>query len=224
MAEKTFAELRELYPTFTYARYEIEKIGTRVKLTFHFSIDGLCTFSPSTEIETENLHILNDPTSPDAQAIAFSLGMVELVSYWKAACPKTVKVQCGYLSDWDIRFWKRLYFRGLSEFFYINRIEADKDDFMEIVCEKAAEDRPLGAYNQSGMHIIPVGGGKDSCVTAELLRGEKEKNLFFTVNDQPARTDTVHAAGYADSAIVRTYRTIDKNLLQLNKDGFLKFF
>ena len=221
MAEKTFAELRELYPTFTYARYEIEKIGTRVKLTFHFSIDGLCTFSPSTEIETENLHILNDPTSPDAQAIAFSLGMVELVSYWKAACPKTVKVQCGYLSDWDIRFWKRLYFRGLSEFFYINRIEADKDDFMEIVCEKAAEDRPLGAYNQSGMHIIPVGGGKDSCVTAELLRGEKEKNLFFTVNDQPARTDTVHAAGYADSAIVRTYRTIDKNLLQLNKDGFL---
>ena len=87
MAEKNFAQLRKTYPTFTYERYEIEKIGTRVKLTFHFSIDGLCTFAPSTEIETENLQILNEPDSPDAQAIAFSLGMVELVSYWKAACP-----------------------------------------------------------------------------------------------------------------------------------------
>lgn len=221
MAEKNFAQLRKTYPTFTYERYEIEKIGTRVKLTFHFSIDGLCTFTPSTEIETENLQILNAPDSPDAQAIAFSLGMVELISYWKAACPKTVIIRCGYLSDWDKRFWKRLYFRGLSEFFYINGIETDKDEFMEIVCEKAAEERPLGEYKQSGMHIIPVGGGKDSCVTAQLLRGEKEKNLFFTVNDQPARTDTVRAAGYTDRAILRTYRTIDKNLLQLNKDGFL---
>lgn len=221
MAEKTFAELRELYPTFTYERYEIEKIGTRVKLTFHFSIDGLCDFSPSTEIETKNLDVLNDPQSPDAQAIAFSLGMVELVSYWKAACPKTVRVRCGYLSEWDKRWWKRLYFRGLSEFFYRNGIETDKDEFVDIVCEPQAVKAPLGDYVQSGIHIIPVGGGKDSCVTAQLLKTEREKNLFFTVNDQPARTDTVYAAGYTDQAIVRTYRTIDKNLLRLNQEGFL---
>lgn len=221
MAEKTFAELRELYPTFTYERYEIEKIGTRVKLTFHFSIDGLCDFSPSTEIETKNLDVLNDPQSPDAQAIAFSLGMVELVSYWKAACPKTVRVRCGYLSEWDKRWWKRLYFHGLSEFFYRNGIETDKDEFMDIVCEPQAVKAPPGDYVQSGIHIIPVGGGKDSCVTAQLLKKEREKNLFFTVNDQSARTDTVHAAGYTDQAIVRTYRTIDKNLLRLNQEGFL---
>lgn len=221
MAEKTFAELRELYPTFTYERYEIEKIGTRVKLTFHFSIDGLCDFSPSTEIETKNLDVLNDPQSPDAQAIAFSLGMVELVSYWKAACPKTVRVRCGYLSEWDKRWWKRLYFHGLSEFFYRNGIETDKDEFVDIVCEPQAVKAPLGDYVQSGIHIIPVGGGKDSCVTAQLLKTEREKNLFFTVNDQPARTDTVYAAGYTDQAIVRTYRTIDKNLLRLNQEGFL---
>lgn len=210
-----------MYPTFTYERYEIEKIGTRVKMTFHFSIDGLCDFSPSTEIETKNLDVLNDPQSPDAQAIAFSLGMVELVSYWKAACPKTVRVRCGYLSEWDKRWWKRLYFHGLSEFFYRNGIETDKDEFVDIVCEPQAVKAPLGDYVQSGIHIIPVGGGKDSCVTAQLLKTEREKNLFFTVNDQPARTDTVYAAGYTDQAIVRTYRTIDKNLLRLNQEGFL---
>lgn len=221
MAEKTFAELRKLYPTFTYERYEIEKTGTRVKLTFYFSIDGLCDFCPSTEIETENLEVLNDPQSPDAQAIAFSLGLVELVSYWKAACPKTVRVRCGYLSEWDKRWWKRLYFHGLSEFFYRNGIETDKDEFMDIVCDAQAVKAPLGDYVQSGIHIIPVGGGKDSCVTAQLLASQREKNLFFTVNDQPARTDTVYAAGCSDREIVRTYRTIDKNLLRLNQEGFL---
>ena len=221
MAEKTFEELRKAYPTFTYERYTIEKIGTRVKLTFYFSIDGLCTFTPSTEIETENLQILNDPESDDAKAIAFSLGMVELISYWKAACPKTVVVRCAHLSDWDIRWWKRLYFRGLSEFFYRNGIFAEEDDFMEIVGAEASTAKPLGEFHASGMHIIPVGGGKDSCVTAQLLHGEGDKNLFFTVNDQKARTDTVYAAGYTDRAILRTYRTIDKNLLRLNQEGFL---
>ena len=116
MPQKTFSELRKTYPTFTYERYAIERAGTRIKLTFYFSVDGLCTFAPSTEIETENLTVLNDPESETAQAIVFALGMTELVSYWKAACPPTVIVRCGYLSDWDKRWWKRLYFRGLSEF------------------------------------------------------------------------------------------------------------
>lgn len=48
MPQKTFSELRKTYPTFTYERYTIARAGTRIKLTFYFSVDGLCTFAPST--------------------------------------------------------------------------------------------------------------------------------------------------------------------------------
>lgn len=221
MVEKTYAQLRQEYPTFTYENYKIEQVGTRLRLTFLFSIDGLCRFTPSTEIETENLSVCNDPQSPDAQAIAFALGMVELISYWKAACPPRVVVRCGYLSEWDIRWWKRLYFSGLSEFFYRNGIAADETDFMDIVSTVPAELRPFGAFNRSNMRLIPVGGGKDSCVTARLLKNTKGRALFFTVNDQKARTDTVLAAGYTPADMLRTYRSIDPMLLELNRQGFL---
>lgn len=221
MPQADYVRLRKMYPTFYYERYTIEEIDQGLRLTFYFTVEGLCAFTPSTVIETKNLEILNAPDSPAAKTIAFHLGMVELISYWKAACPPAVKVACGYLSEADILWWKRLYFRGLSEFFYINGIEASEADFMEIVCTAPVTERPTDVFHTSGMHIIPVGGGKDSCVTAQLLQKEGAKNRFFTVNDQPARTETVLAAGYSEHEIIRTHRTIDKNLLMLNGQGFL---
>ena len=222
--EKNFTDLRQQYPTFSYHSYDIEPQEDGLVLTFHFEIEGLCTFAPTTKIKTENLHLLNDYNSPLAQRIVFSLGMVELISYWKAACPKTVRVCCGNLSAEDIAFFKHLYFRGLSEFFYLNHIDTSEAEFMEIVCTsdaKAAEDAASTPYQDAGLHLIPVGGGKDSCVTAELCKRFGDKNIFFTVNDQPARTDTVLAAGYSEQSILRVYRTIDQNLLACNKAGFL---
>lgn len=221
MPQEVFETLRRSYPVFRYERYTIEPLADRVRLTFTFTIDGLCTFSPSTEIETGNLTLCNAPDSPAARAIAFHLGLVELISYWKAACPPQVVIACGHLSEEDVSWWKKLYFHGLSEFFYRNDIQTTPDDFMQITCSCPPCPRPTAPYVESGIHLIPVGGGKDSCVTAELLRSGGDKNRFFTVNDQPARTDTVLAAGYSANDMVRTHRTIDPQLLALNKKGFL---
>lgn len=223
MPQQQFEALRKQYPVFSYNDYTITRAGTRVRLTFHFSVKGLCRFAPTTEIETENLNLLNDPDSPLARRVVFALGMVELVSYWKAACPKRVEVRCGALSDEDVRFWKRLYFRGLSEFFYRNGVHTSEDDFMELVsvCKHTPKAENPPAFRSAGLRLVPVGGGKDSCVTASLLHGDPEKNRFFTVNDQKARTDTVLAAGYTEKEMVRAYRTIDRTLLDLNAKGFL---
>lgn len=221
MPQADYERLRKAYPSFCYERYTIEKTDKDVRLTFYFHVEGLGSFAPSTVIDTEHLDMLNAPDSPMAKAIVFHLGMVELISYWKAACPPRVLVKCGYLSEADILWWKRLYFRGLSEFFYINGIDATETDFMEIVCTVPPCARPTDRFIESGIHVIPVGGGKDSCVTASLLKSEGEKNRFFTVNDQPARTETVLAAGYSERDILRTHRTIDKKLLQCNREGFL---
>ena len=221
MSDDKFSRFREQYKTFTYEDYHITKNDKYITVSFDFKIDGLCEFHPETEIELTGLDILNDFSSPTAQNIVFSLGMVELISYWKTACPKTVVIKCGSLSDRQKEFWKQLYFGGLSEFFYINGIETNKDSFMTIECDEAADNIAPICYITAGINLIPVGGGKDSAVTAELLKPFGKKNKFFTVNDQPARTETVIAAGYGEDDIIRTYRTIDKNLLELNKKGFL---
>ena len=68
--------------------------------------------------------------------------------------------------------------------------------------------------------LIPIGGGKDSCVTAELLSEEKDDNLCLIIGGKEPSVKTAEIAGYKDK-IVYVKRTIDKNLLELNKKGFL---
>jgi hypothetical protein len=41
------------------------------------------------------------------------------------------------------------------------------------------------------------------------------------VNDQPARSESVIAAGYSEKDIIKVYRTIDRELLQRNEEKFL---
>lgn len=221
MANKKFEEYREKYPTFIYHGYKLEKDDEFISVEYDFEIEGLTSFHPTDKVKLSNLSLVNPYDSETAEKMVFSLGMVELISYWKSACPKTVKVECGHLHERDINWWKKLYYNGLSEFFYINSIETDFDSFMTIETNEAlhshSEPEP---FDCRGYNLITVGGGKDSCVTTALLGKYRDKNRFFTVNDQQARTDTVLAGGYSENDIVKTYRTIDENLLKLNAEGF----
>lgn len=215
-------ELRKKYPEFIYESYKIEKNENSADIEFSFKIKGLCEFHPKISIKTDNLTVLNDCKGALAEKIVFNMGMCEAVSYFKCVCPEKITVKCGALSKADKAYWRHLWFNGLGEFFYINSIAPGSEDtFIEIDApEKSGEDEEL-FINLSGKNIIPVGGGKDSCVTAHLLRSLKDENLFFTVNDQKARTDCVEAAGYTEKSIIKAYRTIDSELLGLNKKGFL---
>lgn len=221
LSQTVFENLRAKYKTFTYNGWSLSKGDGCIDIRFDFSLDGECEFHPTTKIMTDNLDIVNTYNSLTGSEIVFNLGMVELISYWKCACPEKVIIKCGHLSDEDISWWKKLYFGGLSEFFYINEIKTNERDFMSIETADADANAQRCEYVKKGINLIPVGGGKDSCVTADLLKNNGQKNMFFTVNDQPARTDTVISAGYGEKDILRTYRTIDKGLIELNSKGFL---
>ena len=216
--QKKFEQFRKDYPVFRYNGFDLSKGEDEIKVVFNFQIDGLCEFHPSTRIKTENLDIVNDFDSETGRHILFSLGLVEAVSYWKCACPPKMIVN-GYLSDKDVIWWKKLYYNGLGEFFFRNGIETSFEDFVTIEADgKKYENCP---YKTKGKNLIPVGGGKDSDVTMELLSDFKNDNMFFTVNDQAARTEAVLAAGYCEEDILKTYRTISPELLERNKEGFL---
>ena len=216
----TFESLRQDYPVFAYDGFRIEREPDGVRLGFDFSVDGLCAFHPETFIRTDALPLLNDPDSETARAIVFSLGLTEAVSYYKAVCSPVIEVRCGTLTESRKRWWKKLWFHGLGEFFYRNGIETTETDFVDLRCT----GKPLQTaadFRSSGTHIVPIGGGKDSAVTLSLLQKEKDRIYGFTVNDQPARTDTAIAAGLSPARIIRTHRTIDPELLRLNREGFL---
>ena len=68
--------------------------------------------------------------------------------------------------------------------------------------------------------LIPVGGGKDSVVTLEMLRDEMPV-IPLIVNPRGATIDCVKAAGYTMDDVAVINRTLDPTMLRLNQEGFL---
>lgn len=208
-----FEQLREKHKEFIYESYEIKYDS----FIFHFKIDEY-EFAPCWSFAPELIQNVRDIQLLDYAV--FSLGMAELVSYWKCACPPVVKINCGSLTDEQIKWWKKLYFNGLGEFFYKNGIKTDVDSFMTIIPCSDDEIIFSSSYEGEGS-LIPVGGGKDSVVTLELLSSYKNQNSCYIINPRGATLNCAHTAGYADNQIIGVKRTIDKQLLELNAAGYL---
>ncbi|MDR2686793.1 MAG: hypothetical protein LBB75_03505, partial [Oscillospiraceae bacterium] len=131
-----FEDLRARYGAFHYHGYHIAQEPGHIRLQFDFSIDGLCGFHPVTTVDTRGIPLRNGCDGPVARDLVFALGLVELASYWKCACPPVVKIHCGALDAKEIGWWKRLWYRGLGEFFYRNGIGAGMDSFVSIECDE----------------------------------------------------------------------------------------
>jgi hypothetical protein len=133
--------------------------------------------------------------------LVFNIGMVELVSYWKSVCSPTIVVKPYSLTSEQIKFWKKLYFNGLSEFFYLNGINASKEDFVLI---QSDSDKTLAkaTFDNDDSFIVPIGGGKDSVVTLELLSQAGKDICPMIINPRGATTECAAIAGYDREAFI----------------------
>lgn len=219
-------KLREEYPRFVYQQYVIEKHEQHLNLRFHFEIPGLAAFHPTWTFPLHNEGISNiDDES--LNNYAFNLGMVELISYWKAVCPPTIEIRCGSLEPEQAEFWKNLYLSGLGEFRYLNGITIADEDFLNFSQESlTAKTRPRFDHFQWQKNpkiscLIPVGGGKDSIVSLELLRSLAERRFAYSINATEAVKASCDLAAVPEQNRIFPQRRLDQTLLNLNAEGYL---
>jgi len=216
---KQFKALRIEFTFFEYQSYAIIEEYDCFKLIFNFNLGNRFYFKPEWKIPKMNFFV-EKPNKEILNILAFHIGMVELISYWKAACPQQVIIKPFKLSNEQINWWKKLYFNGLGEFFFVNGIQATPDDFMLITCDSDTFFEPVDkTYNETV--IVPVGGGKDSAVSLELLTRNGFSVVPLVVNPRAATNDCIIAAGFSDQDSLLMYRTIDPELIKLNQAGFL---
>lgn len=212
---KSYSSLRVAHPTFFFKNYETRIENGKILITYHFEIENLCEFSPTWEIPCSSDVEISDE---NLKAMVFNLGLAELVSYWKITCSPIVKIECGALSPKQINWWKKLYYHGLGEFFYLNHISAD-ETFMRIEATGANSSLSPSQRFLKG-NLIPIGGGKDSNVSLELLKDFKEDNRPYIINPRGATVESVRVGGYEGKELV-SKRSLDKRILELNKEGYL---
>lgn len=216
----TFDELRESYKNFIYKSYDIEPLmDGSVQVRFYFEIEGLDTFSTRwvfPNIKGDSDLLTNDGKREILERFVFDLGMAESISYWKIACPYNLIVKAGNLTKWQNDWWKKLYYKGLGEFQYVNGIKIEMEDFINI--EADTDMSKLHDDNDYSGVLVPVGGGKDSVVTMELLKNQGI--ITYAVNENSTTINVVNACNYKEGHIP-VKRILDKKVLEYNEKGYL---
>lgn len=232
-----FNQFREQYPTFIFDSFKIEKLKNTehsqfkdpdntdknleakpadvLRITYNFLIPELAEFHPYLELPLKDIEQPYDEHF--LKTIAFNLGMVEAISYYKATCSPTFIIKAGFLRPEQLQFFQKLYFHGLGEFLYLNNVETTETELVHFVVDHEPESVSIPKISPSG-NLITVGGGKDSCVSLELLRSKANLNTCFALNPKQANLACIKTSGYP---AIYAKRTIDPELLRLNQAGFL---
>ncbi len=210
--------LRNKYPEFLYKKYSYDIIGDNLEIYFDFSIEPGILFKPSVVVKNVSRSRINKIKKEVIDNLIFHLGLIEMLSYWKCTCSPKIRIEAGSLDKNQTKWWKDLIIKGMGQFFYENKIDWRKPNFVKIETQNR---------NKAFLHkeilrnrvLIPVGGGKDSPVTIEILKKSKKQIGCFSLNPTPAARQIIKIAGCKKPIIVE--RKIDPKLLELNQKGFL---
>jgi len=210
-------ELRKKHPRLVYESFDYKQGGGNLNIKFRFVLEPDIVFTPKVVIPMNG-----SPTESGMMSsinkLVFNLGMVELISYWKTACPREIVVKAGFLDRRQIVWWKDLLINGLGEFFYQNKIDFTSPDFVKIVSSSDTRYKIQDTSSLDG-DLILSGGGKDSAVTLEILKGINKRQAVLVLGNLQPAIESARIAGYTN--VINVKRTIDPKLLKLNQSGYL---
>ena len=106
--QNKFDALRQAFSTFTFERQMVKREKGALSLAFDFTLDDRYHFRPTLEIPARPFFDWDGIPMEQLETLAFQIGMTELVSYWKIACPKRVVVKPFALNESQKAFWKKL--------------------------------------------------------------------------------------------------------------------
>jgi hypothetical protein len=217
--QNKYESLRKLHPEFIYESFGISRNQDEIRIDFHFRSGDEIHFRPSLRIPFRG----NLPVEPDndshLQHLAFHIGLIELISYWKLSCSPRVIIRAGYLNQKQLDWFLHLYYNGMGEFFYVNGIKPDLNTFMDLRVDSEKHFK-TSRIDLEDACLIPVGGGKDSVVSLELLK-ERMTCTPFALNPRKAIEDCIDKAGFPPEKAIRYYRSLDPLMLELNGKGYL---
>jgi hypothetical protein len=210
-------ELRKKYPVFRYESFSVNVSDDEIRIGFQFSAPPDITFNP--EIVLSPAPDVSRIAASTLDNLAFHLGMIEMVSYWKATASPLIEVLAGVLSTSQCEWWQDLFLNGMGEFFFKNSIDFTASHFLRIV--SGNKSRRLTRYDGTlqKRSLLPVGGGRDSAVTGRLFREACVPFNCMMLNPTPAALKVAASLNCESPIIVQ--RQIQPRLLELNELGYL---
>ena len=182
---------------------------------FHYAFDdGTVRFTEEVDFSSLGAEALSRMGRPGWLRVLAHVAIALGISYYKLSPTKTISVDHCYLDTEACVFWSDFYRHGLGEYLYRNGI--DPTGLFTVVSTGPDIGR-IDDEELSDRVLIPIGGGKDSCVSVELCREAGMEFDCFTFG----KDYTLHraVADVIGGRHIVVLRTISPELLRLNATG-----
>ncbi|MDD4287395.1 MAG: hypothetical protein PHN33_03545 [Candidatus Peribacteraceae bacterium] len=213
------------YSSFIFDSHAFDAEAGTIEL--RYSLDDELQFTETLLLPAD--YQLQAP-SPEQDIALAALHLIAGISYFKTCLPKKIALRSGSLTQKQAAFWNTVYTKGLGEFFFRNHI-----DFHGLIAfPHSSPTRPASvapspngggtgwgptSQRTNGQRLlVPIGGGKDSIVTAELLKKAGYNVTLLRIGRHPLIEQTAKTASLP---LLTVERHLAPELFKLNAEGAL---
>lgn len=192
------------YSSFCFDTYNFD-VNSKT-LTLNYSYENGPVFIETYKFDFEFINYSNEALDRALQLLFLIAG----VSYFKIFLAPSIVVKNININGQTSDFLNKTYQRGLGEFFYVNKLEPNYNISFPVDTKFS-----LNVLSIDGIgSMIGLGGGKDSLVTAELLR-DRPDTYTWSLGHKSQLQPLVEATNIPHLYVERNW---DKQLLDLKDD------
>ncbi|RTK94560.1 endonuclease domain-containing protein [Candidatus Saccharibacteria bacterium] len=195
------------YKSFIFKGYHFDTASKRLKLSYGF--DDVWSFTEEYGLDFPFVDYDEQALNRVVQDLFFMAG----VSYYKAFPTEQIRIDHGQLDRPAAEFFSNTYQKGLGEYFYINKLDPKTD----IPFIATTEHLPALQHQERSGQLVAIGGGKDSLVSIEKLRGQP-KVATWSLGHRNQLQPLVDRVGLKHFWVDRK---LDPQLLSLSDHGAL---
>lgn len=155
---------------------------------------------------------------PRVRGLAVLLGAVMGLSYYKAAAPGRYIIDVEGMTAPGVHYLANAIRHGMAEFAFRNAFPGLLEPTIEVPAGLSPEWPADDHVTPAGDPLVPIGGGKDSVVSVELLAAARMHPVQFAVNPNHIMYRVARIKGHP---MISATRTLDPKILDINASGGL---
>ncbi len=172
--------------SFTFGTYHVDATRSTITFTYRVEFQGGKVrtytdrlFFPDVAPELWD-GVPKAVLEPTLQALLIMIG----INYWCVFPTSDIRIEGFTLTREQARFWDALYLNGLGEFFY--DMQMDFRNLITFPYEASATAPTPARFERPARALLLNGAGKDSILSAEMLKASNTPFDFFAFAPTPA--------------------------------------
>ena len=189
--------------SFTFGTYTVDTARSIISFTYHveFRYGIVKTFTDRLSLEEVAPELWEKipkaVLEPTLQALLIMIG----INYWCAFPTSNIRIEGFTLTRAQAHFWDTLYVNGLGEFFY--EMQMDFRNLIAFPYDASATVPTPARFMLPARALLLNGAGKDSILSAEMLKASDTPFDFFAFAPTPAHKRIASLVGAKTITVTR---------------------